>query len=134
MASNVQPTHCVYYLGVRKNGVSFEFFKDYYENSHIPMVSKLIDGPKLLSTWTRNYFQRGEKEAESVEGYETGAPGTLEFDVITQIVPKSQAAFEEMWEKFKEVGEVIAKDEMNFLDRERSKVYFVGDVKRDVFE
>jgi hypothetical protein len=39
-----------------------------------------------------------------------------------------------MWEKFKEVGEVIAKDEMNFSDRERSKVYFVEDVKREVFE
>jgi hypothetical protein len=129
MASDAKPTHSIYALIVRKPGVSFEFFKDYYENSHIPWVNKLISGDERISTWTRNYLQRSKTEVESLQGYGNDTPGTWDFDVITHIVPKSQAAFEEIWEKFKEVGEAIAKDEMNFSDRERSKVYFVEDVQ-----
>lgn len=134
MATDTRSTLAIFALITKRKDLSFEAFKDYYENSHIPYVNKLIGGEKYISTWTRNYFQHGEKEAGSVQGYENDHPATWDFDVITQIVPKSQAAFDEMWEKFKELGETIAKDEKNFMDRERSKVYFVGDVKHDAFE
>lgn len=133
MASNSQPTKAIFALMTRKSGVSFDYFKDYYENKHIPWVNELIGGDKYIAQWTRNYFQRSQDDdTKSLEGYGDGTAGTWDFDAITQIVPKDQKAFDEMWAKFGEVGEAIAKDEMNFCDREKSKIYFVADQQHGV--
>ena len=131
MATNEQPSQ-IFALMARKPGVSFEFFKDYYENSHIPMVNKLIDGDKYIAAWTRNYIQRSEEDAKSLEGYGDGTAGTWDFDAITVVVPKSQELLQELFGKFKEFEDVISKDEMNFCDREKSKIYFVADVQKGV--
>ena len=121
-------------LVARKPGVSFEDFKNYYENHHIPMFMKLVDGEKHISKYTRHYFQRDGKDTPSSEGYEFDSAGTWDFDVLTHVVYKSKAAFDEMWEKFKEVQHVISEDEKTFLDQKKMKVFFVGDVKGEVYE
>lgn len=126
MSSDPKPAPSMFCLVARKPGVSPDFFKDYYENSHIPMVNKLIDGDRLFSHWSRHYIQRDGGEQDKVTA---GYAGMQEFDAITRIVPRNQEVFEEALRKFHEVEAVIAADEAKFMDRERSKLYFIGDVR-----
>lgn len=130
------PYSCVALIA-RKPGVSFEEFKDYYENSHIPMFMKLIGGEKYIKHYTRHYFERSNKDKPDFAGYEYDSAdpaGTWGFDVMTHIVYHNKAAFLEMCEKFAQVSDTISKDEKNFLDQGKMKTFFVDDVKGGAVE
>ena len=59
----------------RRPGMTFEAFKDYYENHHAPLCAKYASG---VSRYLRRFLTPHPNP-------ETGATDELEFDVITEL-------------------------------------------------
>ena len=62
----------------RKPGVSFEAFRDYYEEKHIPLAERFFG--HLIKSYTRNYLTPGDNI-----GAEHRAVAN-EYDCITELV------------------------------------------------
>jgi len=67
----------------RRPGMSFEAFKDYYENHHAPLCAKYASG---VSRYLRRFLTPHPNP-------ETGATEELQFDVITELWFKDEALF-----------------------------------------
>jgi uncharacterized protein (TIGR02118 family) len=68
----------------RRPGMSFEAFRDYYENHHAPLCEKYASG-------VRRYLRRFITPHPNPE---TGADDELQFDVITELWFDDEATFE----------------------------------------
>jgi uncharacterized protein (TIGR02118 family) len=68
----------------RRPGMSFEAFRDYYENHHAPLCEKYASG-------VRRYLRRFVTPHANPE---TGADDELQFDVITELWFDDEATFE----------------------------------------
>jgi len=88
-------------------GMKRSKFEHYYETRHVPLVLRLMPG---IVEYRRNYLP------EVVAG----------FDVVTEIWFKDRATMEAamMIASTGVIGEQIARDEENFLDRSATKVAF----------
>ena len=98
----------------KRDGMTPEAFKDYYENHHVPLVLSLAPLPRV---YKRNYLIRGH--AANLESPSIG------FDVITEQVWDDQAGLEN-WVKVLGVPE-IAEDEARFLDRAKTVAYVIDE-------
>jgi hypothetical protein len=67
----------------RRPGMSFEAFKDYYENHHAPLCAKYTSG---VNRYLRRFLTPHPNP-------ETGATEELQFDVITELWFKDEAIF-----------------------------------------
>jgi uncharacterized protein (TIGR02118 family) len=67
----------------RKPGISVEAFREYYENHHAPLAAK---SSGMLSRYVRRYLEPHSHP-------ETGAPGELPYDVITELWFDDEAVF-----------------------------------------
>ena len=67
----------------RRPGMSFEAFKDYYENHHAPLCAKYSSG---VSRYMRRFLTPQPNP-------ETGESGELPFDVITELWFEDEAIF-----------------------------------------
>ena len=67
----------------RRPGMSVEAFRDYYENSHVPLCLKYTSGVKR---YIRRYI-------DPLPHPETGPAGELPFDVITELWFDDEAVF-----------------------------------------
>jgi len=67
----------------RRPGMSFEAFKDYYENHHAPLCAKYASG---MSRYLRRFITPHPNP-------ETGATDELQFDVITELLFEDEAVF-----------------------------------------
>jgi uncharacterized protein (TIGR02118 family) len=67
----------------RKPGMSVEAFRDYYENHHAPLAAK---SSGMLSRYVRRYLEPHPHP-------ETGEPGELPYDVITELWFDDEAPF-----------------------------------------
>jgi hypothetical protein len=67
----------------RRPGMSFEAFKDYYENHHAPLCAKYASG---MSRYLRRFVTPQPNP-------ETGATDELQFDVITELWFEDEAVF-----------------------------------------
>jgi hypothetical protein len=67
----------------RRPGMSFEAFKDYYENHHAPLCAKYTSG---VDRYLRRFLTPHPNP-------ETGATEELQFDVITELWFKDEAIF-----------------------------------------
>ncbi|WP_342244627.1 EthD domain-containing protein [Pseudomonas sp. OTU5201] len=93
----------------RKPGLSHAEFQEYYERVHAPLARSVL---VHMSNYTRNYL--------------ASFPGQPEppFDCITELwfadehALKASLAFGRSSE-----GAVLAEDEVNFVDREQTKVF-----------
>ena len=92
----------------KRAGMSRAEFRAYYEGHHVPLIFGQ-QGPNMLE-YRRNYLP------EVVAG----------FDVVTEIWFKDRATMEAamMIASTGVIGEQIARDEENFLDRSATKVAF----------
>lgn len=103
------------FLMKRKQGMSFEAFRDYYENNHAPLASRLC--PHLVR-YTRTYLTGWEPLARPAQ-----LPDP-DFDCITEC----WYDVEGNWEERKmdllpaEVFKQLAADEENFLDRRANRM------------
>lgn len=102
-------------LLVRKPGMSFEEFRDYYENRHVPLASS-YDQP--LVRYQRNYISGRMAE---VVGY----------DCISEVWYDLDGQWSDHRDRIvsPEMSEIIARDEANFLDRSAMRVFVVEETK-----
>jgi hypothetical protein len=92
-------------------------FIEYYENHHVPLICSLAPTPIV---YTRNYLVRGDELSTQVDG-------TIDFDVVTELVFPDRAAYL-AWGAAVGTGgpgEQVAADEMKFLDRSRTRAYII---------
>ena len=107
----------------RKPGMSFEDFKTYYEEKHVPLICELNP---WMSDYRRNYI-----DLASISG---GMNASIEwlpdFDVITEIWFESREAFDKGRTALTAPAAAlrIANDEANFLDRSRKRMFFVDEL------
>jgi uncharacterized protein (TIGR02118 family) len=98
----------------KREGMTTQEFREYYEQKHVPLVLGLARAPAV---YKRNYLRRGD-------------PFNLEdaahvFDVVTELVFADQAALNE-WMTTLSVQEV-AEDEARFLERSRTSCYVIDE-------
>lgn len=98
----------------KRDDITPEALKDYYENHHVPLVLSLAPTPRV---YKRNYLVRDD--AANLES------PTIEFDVVTEMVWGDRAGFEN-WVTVLGVP-AIAEDEARFLDREQTKAYVIDE-------
>jgi hypothetical protein len=67
----------------RRPGMTFEAFRDYYENHHVPLCLKYTSG---VSRYLRRFLTPQPNP-------ETGATRELQFDVITELWFEDEAVF-----------------------------------------
>ncbi len=103
----------------RKPGLSREAFIDYYENRHVPLIRSLL--PQICG-YRRNFI--------CPEGaYINAAAAERDFDVITEIWFADLAAYNAAMalSAQPEIGQRIAEDEENFLDRSHTRMFVVDE-------
>lgn len=103
------------FLMKRKQGMSFEAFRDYYENNHAPLAADLC--PHMVR-YTRTYLTGWQPLARSAQ-----LPDP-DFDCITECWYDVEGT----WDERKldllpaEVFKQLAADEENFLDRRANRM------------
>ena len=96
----------------KRDDISTEEFRDYYENHHVPLVLSFAPMPKV---YKRNYLIRGDDH--NLED------PSIDFDVVTELVWDDRSGSEE-W-RAKLGREEIGNDEEKFIDRPRTRAYIV---------
>lgn len=100
----------------RKQGMSLEAFRNYYENRHMPLCMKYAAGMKL---YRRRYLDSG---------------GALDFDVITELGfadAKTRDIVLDTMARDRMPPDVID-DEANFLDRAATRAFAVTECETDL--
>ncbi|HTZ71845.1 MAG TPA: EthD domain-containing protein [Acetobacteraceae bacterium] len=108
----------------RRNGMSIDEFRDYYENNHSKLCEKYAAG-------ALRYFRR---YVAPVANLETGESGELDFDVITELWFDNRTVFEKVLEIGSMVrlpAEVLA-DEMRLFDRTKTRYASVVEWESDL--
>lgn len=98
----------------RRSGMSVDAFRDYYETHHVPLVSKYSSG---MSRYVRRYIDPHPHP-------ETGDPGELPFDVITELWFDDEAIFRGTLRYLSTTimpDDVVA-DEHNLFDRSSFRI------------
>jgi uncharacterized protein (TIGR02118 family) len=95
----------------RKNGMTREQFRDYYENNHIPLAE--AHTPYLVS-YKRNFI---------VDQF----AGVDQFDCITEFWFDVEGDYAQMRGKLfpPNVMQMMAEDEANFIDRSKSQLFLI---------
>ena len=105
----------------KKPDINWEFFVDYYEHKHVPLV---MDTIPEIERYVRNFVARdGAVQLAHVEHAIAGA----DFDVLTEFWFADRPAFDSMMTRMQDpvIAACIAKDEGVFLDRTRARVFTV---------
>jgi uncharacterized protein (TIGR02118 family) len=119
--SKAAPAIKVTVLAKRKQGMSMEAFKEYYETKHAKLAMTFTP---LVRRYTRTYLTQVQSEMS--------ASGESPFDVITQAYFDSQEDYEKNGESFlgsPEIVETVSKDELNLFDR--STIWWFGAEERE---
>lgn len=95
----------------RKAGITFEQFRDHYENSHALLGQQYFG--HLMLQYNRNY---NLARATGV----TPREATLGYDCVTEWVMHDEAAFDESMRILADpvIGKIFHDDEEHFLERE----------------
>jgi uncharacterized protein (TIGR02118 family) len=103
----------------KKPGLSRDDFINYYETGHVPLIRKMIP---QLQEYRRNYVDPNGILV---------APGMTapDFDVVTEFWFADRAALEEALATYTatSAGEIIRRDEENFLDRGKMSFFIVDE-------
>jgi hypothetical protein len=96
----------------KRDDLTAEEFRDYYENNHVPLVLSFAPMPNV---YKRNYLIRGDDHNRE--------DSSIDFDVITELVWEDRSGSEE-WRRLLGRAE-IGTDEEKFIDRPRTRAYIV---------
>jgi hypothetical protein len=98
----------------RRPGMSFEAFKDYYENHHAPLCAKYTSG---VNRYLRRFLTPHPNP-------ETGATEELQFDVITELWFKDEAIFRGTVQYLATsiMPDEIVADEKQLFDRAKTRM------------
>ena len=97
----------------RKPGLTHEQFRAHYESTHAPLAKSRL-APQWLVRYERNFLTPG-----------TGQPEPP-YDCVTEFWFADQAALDASvtWTRSEE-GQVLARDEENFMDRASMQTFLV---------
>ena len=100
----------------KREGLGMQEFIDYYEQKHIPLILRLAPAPLI---YKRRYLMRDQELTKS--------GNIVDYDVMTELGFADQEAFAAWTGKLfaPGIGEQIAQDEAQFLDRSRTRAYVV---------
>jgi hypothetical protein len=101
----------------KREDLATRAFIEYYENHHVPLIRSLAPTP---IGYKRNYLVRGDEF--NIED------DSIDFDVVTELVFPDRAAYLAWGAQLAAASagaDVISKDELNFLDRSRTRAYVV---------
>ena len=112
------------FLMKRKQGMSFDAFRDYYENNHIPLCAPYMQG---IDGYRRNYIVP-QPHAES------GTCEELAYDVITEMIFNDKAVYEQTVDYLGKtiMPDHIVADEMNFFHRPTMRMATVEECESDM--
>jgi hypothetical protein len=98
----------------RRPGMTFEAFKDYYENHHAPLCAKYASG---ISRYVRRFLTPHRNP-------ETGATEELQFDVITELWFEDEAVFRGTVEYLATsiMPDEVVEDEKQLFDRAKTRM------------
>lgn len=108
----------------RKPGMSVEAFRDYYEKHHAPLAAK---SSGMLSRYVRRYLEPHPHP-------ETGVPGELPYDVITELWFDDEATFRGTLAYLTSTlmpDEIVA-DEEQLFDRSSFRILTVVECETDL--
>lgn len=98
----------------KRDGISDEAFREYYENHHIPLILSLAPSPIV---YKRHYLMRGDEFNLREDG--------IDFDVVTELGWEDRDAFRAWMSAVSD--ERVGTDESRFLDRSRTRALVVDD-------
>jgi uncharacterized protein (TIGR02118 family) len=98
----------------RRPGMTFEAFKDYYENRHVPLCSKYTAG---IDRYLRRYLTPHPNP-------DTGAKDELPYDVITEMWFEDEAKYRGTVEYLSTsiMPDDVVADEKNLFDRSKIRM------------
>ncbi|MEW2492477.1 EthD domain-containing protein [Streptomyces nodosus] len=99
----------------KRDGITSEAFKEYYETNHIPLILSLAPSPIV---YKRHYLIRGD--AFNIREDE------IDFDVVTEMGWEDRDAFQ-AWMTAVMSDERVGIDEAQFLDRARTRAVLIDD-------
>ena len=110
----------------RKPGLTMAEFRDYYENSHVPVITE------LMANWCdyrRNY--RIEDSGYKAPHGDPRRSNDAVFDVMTEITYETEAKYQATMAALADpdVGRRVAEDESNFMDRASMRVHLVEECR-----
>jgi uncharacterized protein (TIGR02118 family) len=105
----------------RKDGITPEQFRDYYETRHVPLIRSLLPGMK---DYRRNFLVWDDEHA--VRG-----PRQARYDAVTEVWFDDAETFEAFKQAFAEpkIRQRIEDDEDNFLDRDSVEIVVVDETR-----
>jgi hypothetical protein len=97
----------------RKDGISREDFRTYYENNHIRLIAEVA--PRMVS-YRRNYLNPNEPFLRNED--------QIDFDVVTEMEFNDRTECERWFEAFREPTALarVIEDEGRFIDVDRVRV------------
>jgi hypothetical protein len=125
---DLEPAACgtkVIILMKRRNGLTHDQFRAYYETTHAPLAIDLIG--KFFSDYRRNYVSSCDPHTFSREDDE--ASGASGYDVITEIWFRDRATLEAMYLHLAQPDVLarLAADEEEFMDRASLRSFVVDE-------
>jgi hypothetical protein len=94
----------------RKPGISFEQFRDYYEQKHIPLAERFFG--HLIKSYTRNYLTPGDNIGPVLEKVAN------EYDCVTELVFHDPDGYQQLRRiaDNPEVINALSADREHFMD------------------
>lgn len=107
-----------------KAGMSRAECIEYYETRHVPLILEIM--PDIFHDYRRNFVI---PDSMFVPNHLEGAPPPPPFDMMTELWFESRAKYDEMGRIMSDpaIGERVARDEANFLDRSSMIMFMVDE-------
>lgn len=112
-----------YSFNVRKQGTTFEQYKDYLETIHAPLLMRLFND---LGAWTytRSYTPTEGPEAVVMI---TQDPNPWPYDCVAKLDFADAEMFQKFQATFRANSAEISADEAKFMDREKMRFMVIGE-------
>ncbi|ORX99215.1 EthD domain-domain-containing protein [Clohesyomyces aquaticus] len=119
----------------RKPTISPEEFKDYWENTHIPLLQSLT-GPLFPTQFTRRYLARihrkgfgGPANPDRPPLLLRGTPDDFDWDAVGELTFENEKAFSQFYNTIYEsdIAAKLADDEAKFIANGSLKAVVVGE-------
>ncbi|MEV6013110.1 EthD domain-containing protein [Streptomyces sp. NPDC051976] len=110
----------------KRDGLSDEEFRDYYENHHVKIFAGLLDHPGI-KRYVRRYLT-------PIADPTTGAVRSAGFDVIMELWISDQELFETQFQSAQDSDfrALVAEDEAKLFDRTQMYSYVVDEVESEL--
>lgn len=107
----------------RREDLTAVEFRDYYENVHVPLITRLLP---FWADYRRNYL---DDTAQQVGHHAARRASHRPFDVITELTYADDDMRRRVTDALRDprIGALIAADEANFMDRESMQTFLVDE-------